>query len=316
MLQSLKIKKKLEWITTRKKIRLLSEKTKNILSFFDKNSSNMHNFWIMANVENKLIWSLDHLNFLSDEPYLCLRTFGDNDPLWILTSRCGSCGEYSNLFMEMANHAGLKVRRVHAPGEDHIWNEVFLNNSWIAVDPTNVFLPTNNGFVNTNFMEENGTNISYIYANYPNNNSIEDITYRYTNLTKIIVKTLDENGNPISNVKIKILSNNLNRRKEIDTGLIKKSNSTGYCSFLIGGGSYTLIYEKEENNFLSAKSSYIFSEKEKVHNISIILKKSEKSIFTLSNDDINIITLVILISLFIMLQLVIDNYLGQKKIKK
>lgn len=55
--------------------------------------------------------------------------------MWILASRCGACIEYSLLYRGLAVASNLTVRSVHNPGEDHNWDEVLINGSWVIVGP-------------------------------------------------------------------------------------------------------------------------------------------------------------------------------------
>jgi len=246
------------------------EKTLSILKWFDRSSENIHNCWHLA-VNGKMLVSIPYLNLLifSVEPYFCFHTFGKDNPSWILTSRCGACEEYSLLFREMASIANLTARRVVCTGENHLWDEILINGTWIVVDPTEVDLPLSSGFnLSTRFFEQKVKNVSHVYAEYQNG-TIEDITYRYTNLTNVSFLTLDSSGNFISDVKIRILSNNKGRG--LDTGLTCTTNNTGRCQIRIGGGSYTFVSEKELIPPLYDETTISLAEGE-IYNFTIILK--------------------------------------------
>jgi len=58
------------------------------------------------------------------------------DPYLIAYFKTGACGESASLFNFYANKLGIESRIVGTRAEDHQWNEVKINNSWIQVDPT------------------------------------------------------------------------------------------------------------------------------------------------------------------------------------
>lgn len=248
------------------------EKTLALLAWFDVSSHNIYDEWDLwiQGKKNYSFYKNSLLKIYSIEPYICFRTFNDDDSLWILTTRYGRCGEFSLIFRDMAREAGLTVRRVRCSGENHDWNEVLIDDDWIIVDATAVNLPNHNGLQDRGFMERKaGGNVSYIYA-YPND-VLEDITYRYSNTTNITIFVKDIEENPISNAMIKILSNNRDIGRETD--LENQTNSSGYCSFTIGGGNYTFIGEKQMgNNKIYNKTTRIFNEDKLYHNFTITLE--------------------------------------------
>lgn len=248
------------------------EKTLALLTWFDVSSHNIYDDWDLW-IQGKTNYSFYEnslLKIYSIEPYICFRNFNDDDSLWILTTRYGRCGEFSLIFRDMARDADLTVRRVRCSGENHDWNEVLIDDDWVIVDATAVNLPNNNGIQDRGFMERKaGGNVSYVYA-YPND-VWEDITYRYSNTTNITIFVKDIEGNPMSNAMIKILSNNRDIGR--DTDLENQTNSSGYCSFTIGGGNYTFIGEKQMGNIkLYNKITRTFSEDKLYHNFTITLE--------------------------------------------
>ena len=260
------------------------EKSKIILEWFDGNSENIHNVY----GKKLLFFQIYPLHIYLEKPYFCIRLLGHQNPLWVLTSRCGACAEYSLLFREMASAANLTVRSIHNPGEDHNWDEVLINDDWIVVvDPTQVNLGSNSSGYNISrgfFEERRDLNISYVFALYSNGTK-EDVSYRYTNLTNLTILTLDENKNPLPNVSMFILSNNY--RKEVDTNLNSISNSQGKCKVEIGGGNYTII--AKDHGFIPLFNKTTFSVNEnKDNNITIILKKDWAEI-SFSNTLLNIL---------------------------
>ena len=116
-----------------------------------------------------------------------------------------------------------------------------INGEWIIVDPTRVnWIIGSTGFNYSPWEYEIGRNlnISYVFAEYPDGKR-EDITYRYTNLSKIIFECVDYEGNPTEGVVIKIYSNNW--KNGLYTKLNCTTDSSGKCSVGLGGGSYKVV---------------------------------------------------------------------------
>jgi len=252
------------------------EKITALLGWFDRNSDHIYNSWFL-NAEGKILLTFipKHFYILIEMPYFGIRCPEDMDGKWILTSRFGACGEYSRIFMYMADAMGIDVKRVHAEGEDHVWNEVKIKGNWIPVDPTDVALPDKDGFKDYNFMEIKEGNVSYVWAEYLHNRTIDDLTYLYTNLTNVTLHCVDQNNNSVSNVTITITSHNLRRYPNKVTFIEGKSkpktNETGSCVFQIGGGNYTF---KANSDKFSGELKWIeFSDLHPYHDFSIILKK-------------------------------------------
>lgn len=254
------------------------EKIGALLGWFDQNSSNMYNSWTL-NDQGKLVWDVpfSYILIFSKSPYICIRCFEDNDARWILTSRCGACGEYSRLFMVMVDALGYDVKRIHAPGEDHVWNEVKIDGKWIPVDPTDVVLPRKDGWKNYDFMEKKEGNVSHVWAEYLHNDTIEDITSLYTNLTNVTIHAVDQNNNSLSDVTITIISHNLKRDPNHETSILgqskPKTNELGCCTFQIGGGNYTLKAESQDNMLIGELRGIRFKDDILRHNFTIVLDK-------------------------------------------
>lgn len=87
-----------------------------------------------------LDWEMKTKNFLDtygehNIKTITVRYFGD-DPQIISYYMSGGCQESAVLFNEVANRAGIDSRVVVTSTEDHVWDEVKINNQWIPVDPT------------------------------------------------------------------------------------------------------------------------------------------------------------------------------------
>lgn len=264
-----------------------TEKVNTLLSWFDRGVGKCEN---MANVYyrrkqsdvNYLLNFAEVLFIYSKSPFFCFR--GGDDFTWVWVTRCGMCQEYGTFFSKMADVAGVDVRKVVCKGEDHVWNEVKIDDEWIIVDSTAVDLPLKNGFnLNRSFMEnkvkgdlrregimvENG-NVSYVYAIAPNDlNKKIDVTSRYTDIINISIFVCDNDNIPLSNVSVFVSSNN--RLKLRSTGLSNKTNEFGICNFTLGGGEYTFTAKKNSFSF-SIKGSY--SENISNYNETIIFNQS------------------------------------------
>jgi Transglutaminase-like superfamily len=229
-------------------------KTIALLSWFERYSGNMFNTWrppmIIPMTNNQFYFSIA----IGDPYYLlvCVRNDGDNNPLWIFTSRCGNCGEHCLLFTEMAQLAGLKVRRVHVNGVDHKWNEIIIDNKSVIVDPSWVnYRDNEDGYdIENSTYERKFGNLTFVYAKWPNNKTKIDVTENYTNLSHIEITTFDEFGQPISNVTIKVFSNEFGSK--INTGLVITTDETGFCILEIGGSNVTLEFSNDEKNLFNS----------------------------------------------------------------
>jgi len=217
------------------------EKTLSVLSWFDAYSDNIFNDCQMDSlgIGKRIIFFQDNIEIFSGGPVLCIRTYNDKDALWVLTSKFGHCGEYALLFRRMAYAAGLDVRKMTCLGENHCWNEVKIDDNWIVVDPTYVFLPEKNGYnLSLDFMENKlGGNISHVEAEYLSGRT-EDATSRYSNIINISLFVKNKEDSLMENVEIELYSNNRDNIKRF-TGLKRTTNKTGHCIFSIGGGNYT-----------------------------------------------------------------------------
>lgn len=236
------------------------EKTLSLLSWFDAYSDNIFNDYQMGSIGigKRVLVFQDNIEIFSGGPILCIRTYNDNDALWVLTSKFGHCGEYALLFRRMAFSAGLEVRKMTCLGENHCWNEVKINGNWVIVDPTYVYLPEHNGYnLSLEFMENKfGGNVSYVEAEYLSGRT-EDETSRYSDIINITLLVKNNNSIPYENVEIELYSNNRDNVKRF-TGLKRNTNETGHCIFSIGGGNYTFKCMNKE--FTTSFNELIFEQ--------------------------------------------------------
>jgi hypothetical protein len=263
------------------------DKTLALLSWFDKGVGKEENFASIYHRERQkdieILFNFGNRWYIfSKSPYFCCR---GNDVMWVWCARCGRCGEASLLFNTMAYYAEIDVRRVRCLGEDHDWNEVNISGEWIALDATEVNLDNSTGWnLSRNFMEdkvkgewsslknvslEEG-NVSYVYAEYPDDRPNEDITVRYTDTTNITVRCIDSNNQPLGNVTISIHSHNSAKEHLHERVILTKdTNETGQYTFTLGGGDYTFKAEKDN---LSGEIRGSFSEDEPYHSVTIVLE--------------------------------------------
>jgi hypothetical protein len=242
-------------------------KTKAILAWFDENSHNIYNDYRLWDEETLIGKFYDgQIELYSTYPYIGIRTYSDDLVLWVLTSRYGHCGEYATFFREMADYAGLKARKVCSDGENHCWDEVYIDDTigWKTVDPTAVFLnEEKNGYdnINRSYMRSRlGGNLSYVGAQEKGGNTY-NITSLYTTEVNITVITMDKDNNIIPDVTVKLFSNNRYDEGRY-TNIKGVTNIYGNYTFTIGMGNYT--FKASKGNLLGENSS-IFS-KEILHN--------------------------------------------------
>lgn len=247
-------------------------KAKAILNWFDNKTGNIFNDW---RLRNSYLYAFDggQIQFYSTYPFIGVRTYNDKDALWILTSRFGHCGEYSNFFRAMADKAGLRVRKACTEGENHCWNEVFINDTigWKVVDSTAVYLDEGkNGYdnVNRSFMRSRlGGNLSRVEAQEINGIYF-NVTAEYTTEVNITVLTVNKENEVIPGVNVKLFSNNREKNGRY-TNINGVTNSEGEYTFTIGMGHYT--FKASKNDIFGEKSS-IFNDEKLPHDITIFME--------------------------------------------
>lgn len=278
------------------------EKTLRLLEWFNISASNIYNDYHLTKNGAKIYPIHINVELITKKPYIGVRTFNDEDSLWILTSKFGHCGEYALIFRDMAHTANLTVRKVTCKGEDHSWNEVLIDDEWVIVDATRVGVKTADNnyqkFYNLDpaFMEKKlGGNISYVYAEYPNGKK-EDITHRYTKLTTINILVQTPDKKPCTDVSIRVISHN--RQKPRDIGINDLvTDENGKCSFIIGGGHYTII--AKTNGLMPLYGETTLSSIENhTYNLTIIMKLNWKKEVSLMGSLIAILILIVDITAF------------------
>ncbi|OIO26184.1 hypothetical protein AUJ14_02685 [Candidatus Micrarchaeota archaeon CG1_02_55_22] len=188
---------------------------------------------------NIIEWERVNINNVIGKSDLCLKVASLDDVSWTYRSRCGACGEFSYLFTDLARACNLTVMTVNNPGEDHQWNAVLINGSWITVDSTQPNEShANYGYdVPDDFYENNSyagawaKNLSYVYGELPNGSRI-DLTARYSTTGNVSVY-INRDG-----ALVYVISNSYVPRKP--TGL-KCTPINHYCNFNLGNTSYEFI---------------------------------------------------------------------------
>jgi hypothetical protein len=149
-------------------------------------------------------------------------------PWWTYIFRCGACGEYSELYVKMANCLNITSRNVHNFDRDHSWAESLINGNWVHVDPSLKL------YNDPTYYERNwGEHFSSLVAVYPNGTT-EDVTKTYTETGRLTILVTD-GFRPQSNVKITIKTGYAN--------IINNTDSNGILQLTLGDKNYTVIAE-------------------------------------------------------------------------
>lgn len=205
--------------------------------------------WLKSNVK----WDTTQYRFL---PFYWRKAHPPAS--WVMSVKRGACEENAILFAELARNAGIKSRVIYNPGEDHVWNEVWLNGSWRHFDAT---LPEEDRSDNPGFYERSrdeggwGKQLSYVYS-VDSDGTICDVTNTYTKTGNLVVN-VERNGFPIENVEVNVQSTFLMETRpesyrQSRLAVDGYTNDNGSCSFNLGENNYTIIAqlgdERAESN--------------------------------------------------------------------
>lgn len=157
---------------------------------------------------------------------------GGSNTRWVRFMKCGSCGENSFLFSEFTNSLGIETRSLHDNGIDHGWDESYINNSWIIVDPSqNKYNLLYNYYESKEWGYKNHT---YVYS-VSKNGSIEDRTMDYTKTVMLYVYIANKSAKENITVSVR-------------WGIIAPNCYTSkndYCIFNLGdNNNYSISAEK------------------------------------------------------------------------
>ncbi len=105
-----------------------------------------------------------------------------NNPIKLLETRHGRCGEWANCFTLFCRAAGLDTRSV-IDNLDHVWVEIWADElgRWIHCDPCE-------NVIDTPPMYESGWNKKYAYVFAFAKDHVADVTWRYTFNRKLTTK--------------------------------------------------------------------------------------------------------------------------------
>ncbi|WP_319643406.1 transglutaminase domain-containing protein [Methanovulcanius yangii] len=163
-----------------------------------------------------------------------------SDPYRAVYYNIGACYELALIFNETASKAGFTSRIVFTNCEDHFWNEVFLNDSWIHVDPTLFYHYYRDGddYENSWFNNPEIYNDLSWYNGYSQilvYGSNEVVSQNYLNLGNLSVIT-PENINKI------VITPNSSRRD-----IVIHANTSNY-TISLGEKGYFVTAEKNSMN--------------------------------------------------------------------
>jgi len=159
----------------------------------------------------------------------------------------GACEEYAVLFKAISCELGFDCRVIHNPGEDHSWNEVMINGSWIHFDST---LTSDNRFNNTGHYERPrfeggwGKKLSYVFFQDKIGEQYE-VTKKYTNTGTLIIE-FNNSKFPIFDIDLIIKSKSLmewkpDKYKNPIKALKKNNNDVGQYQLELGGNNYIIV---------------------------------------------------------------------------
>jgi len=228
-----------------------------------------------------------------------------NDPYFIAYFKTGACGESAALFNFIANKSGFESRIVGTRAEDHVWDEVKINNSWVQVDPTIYYYYYNDpvkypGYAD--FWYDNPqaySKIGWIDGGYSTvfvMDTNEDLSTKYCNTSQLSI--LCQN---CDNIKIKP-----------DNGRgfsIDQEMHNSEATFHLGNRNYTIFADKTFIPFLLVreKNTTISLIDDKNVNISSIQEEIRPTIYSQILFILGFIALFLLTLLFIT-GMVIENY--------
>jgi hypothetical protein len=177
---------------------------------------------------------------LSDRPHIRLSSILLNgNPHFVAYYKTGACEELAVLFNKTASEAGFKSRMVRTTAEDHVWNEVYIGDCWVHVDPTLYY----------HYSTGEYPHYEKIWYNYPSaytelnwyggyskifaDGTKEDVSSRYANVGNVSVSFLE----PADRIRVKPIDGNRNSFEDTIEGF--------QYSFDIGCKEYSITAEKD-----------------------------------------------------------------------
>jgi len=191
-------------------------------------------------VKALLSWQLTNLTnvygktLINKKPYIAI-VQALNNPNLVMYYKHGVCGDFAVLLSELASASGIENRRVHAPGENHEWVEIKINesnNSWVNADAA--YRWPQQKYIYNDF--DAYGKVSRVYYVEPETNEKIDITKKYSTTGNLSVY-LKSNVENTTTFNIKVLkSGNL-----VVEGY---TDSKGFFNYTLGANNYTVIGEK------------------------------------------------------------------------
>lgn len=287
-----------------------TQKTIAILNWFERFSGKIYNTYGSVDIGPLYFGGGVIFDYM-----LCVRPDDRQPILWVLTSRCGSCGEHGTLFTAMVTQAGLEARTILCEEADHVWAEVKINDTWLIMEPANVVHRDNKTGFNMSpesFERTHGDrtkNLSYIVAEYPNRET-EDITYRYTNLTHINITTVDENRDILPNIEISVIS--YNRFPDgVETGYKCFTDENGKCQLSLGGGDLKIIAQNADIIPMYGENRSYFHDDSSVDIILELNQDWTKNIYLVVS--VLIFGLILIFIALVLIGKIIINYYQKRK---
>ncbi|MBN1195355.1 MAG: transglutaminase domain-containing protein [Methanomicrobiaceae archaeon] len=188
------------------------------------------------------------------------------NPHFVAYYKTGACGELAEYFNLVLTKAGIKSRIVVSSAEDHAWNEIFIENRWIHVDPTIYYHWYNNTSNCSNYIDfwydnpqvyfkELRWHGGYSYVHVSGTN--EDLTEKYCDYETL---TIDF---PIDCNRIRIIKYHGNIEL-----FNKEINSSSSISINLGKNKdYNLVVEKDLIPFFAfkeGKSNFTLTESHRI----------------------------------------------------
>lgn len=211
------------------------------------------------------IWGYTFFGDLKD-PRIRSGSLFSNDPYFITYYKTGACAESAILFNYIANKSGFESRIVGTKAEDHQWNEIKINYSWIQVDPTIYYHyyhdPINNSGLKE-FWFDNQQAYSILkwnggYSKIVAVETQEDLTKKYLNTSSISIYC--QNCNYISIKPDPGRSN-----------CVEEAITNSESNFLLGCKNYTISVKRNFIPFLFVKEATSEISLEENQNLSVSL---------------------------------------------
>jgi hypothetical protein len=171
----------------------------------------------------------------------------DTDYWKFLLSGAGRCGEMAIAGTNLMSAAGLEVRRVVLPGEDHAFIEVMIDGVWFVADPGYYGSELLSRAERANRRIAEFGAISYVAA-YTESGLVE-LTQKYVAADTIVIKVTQE-GKPLINAQIYLVHKFMGSDRRIpDSDRCFFSNGNGTVVLHLGASTYADKAQPYESQF-------------------------------------------------------------------